>query len=67
MPNIPDRGSSKKIPEVRTASVSSAAQSATPVDGAHYSKNPFMEKLSVNKFNYPTKALVKALFNQDSR
>lgn len=67
MPNIPDR-SRNKIPqaEVTTAAVGSSP-AAMSLDGAHYAKNPFMEKLSVTKFNYPSKAVIKALFNTDDK
>jgi hypothetical protein len=66
MPNIPDRGSNKPA-EVRIAAVSSPGNASANIDGAHYAKNPFMEKLSVTKFNYPVKAVARAMFNQDDR
>lgn len=66
MPNIPDRGAVKPA-EVKTASVSTPGNTSANIDGAHYSTNPFMEKLSVNKFSYPVKAVVRAMFNQDDR
>lgn len=50
MPNIPDRGAVKPA-EVKTASVSTPGNTSANIDGAHYSTNPFMEKLSVNKFS----------------
>ncbi len=67
MPSIPNRSQAKPPQaEVTTAAVSSAP-AAMSMDGAHYAKNPFMEKLSVTKFNYPAKAVANALFNSDDK
>ena len=67
MPNIPNRSSEKTSHAEVTIAAVSASPAAMSMDGAHYAKNPFMEKLSVTKFNYPAKAVANALFNTDDK